>query len=146
MAVRPTFIDFRSKSSDTIHTGVPMSPRALPSPKITHMDGDIPPSMSPLDAFAAQSRMLARKLDDSSRNGRRVSRLPPLSIANTIKVTSPGFLRSRSAGADEEETDAKLSPKNEESGNLTEVEDPIFRPKSTHEWRTVAVRRCHRLS
>ena len=130
MAVRPTFIDFKAKSSDTMHTGVPLSPRALHSPKITHMDGDIPPSMSPLDAFAAQSRMLAKKLDDSSRNGRRVSRLPPLTIANSIKVTGPGYLRSRSAEADGDLGDTKLSPKNEDSGNVPEVEEPAFRPKS----------------
>lgn len=130
MAVRPTFIDFKAKSSETMHTGLPVSPRGLPSPKITHMDGDIPPSMSPLDAFAAQSRMLAKKLDDSSRNGRRVSRLPPLTIANSIKVTGPGYLRSRSAEADGDLGDMKLSPKNEESGNVPEVEEPAFRPQS----------------
>lgn len=132
MAARPTFIDFRSKSSETMHCGAPASPRGLPSPKITHMDGDIPPSMSPLDAFAAQSRMLARKLDDSSRNGRRVSRLPPLTIANSIKITGPGYLRSRSAEAEAntEGGDTKFSPTNEESRNVPEVEEPAFRPKS----------------
>ena len=130
MAVRPNFIDFRAKSSETMHTGVPLSPRGLSSPKITHMDGDIPPSMSPLDAFAAQSRMLAKKLDDSSRNGRRVSRLPPLTIANSIKVTGPGYLRSRSAEVDGNSGGTKLSPKDEESGNVPEVEEPAFRPQS----------------
>ncbi|KAL8823778.1 MAG: hypothetical protein Q9191_005555, partial [Dirinaria sp. TL-2023a] len=130
MAVRPTFIDFKAKSSETMHAGVPTSPRNLLSPKITHMDGDIPPSMSPLDAFAAQSRMLAKKLDDSSKNGRRVSRLPPLTIANSIKVTGPGYLRPRSAEADGDLGDTKLSPKNEESGNVPEVEEPAFRPQS----------------
>ena len=113
-----------------MHSGVPVAPPALPSPKITHMDGDIPPSMSPLDAFAAQSRMLAKKLDDSSRHGRRVSRLPPLTIANSLKSTGPGYLRSRSTEADGNLESKKLSPKNEESGTVPEVEEPAFRPKS----------------
>ena len=130
MATRPTDIDCRSESSNTMHSGVPVAPPALPSPKMTHADGDIPPSMSPLDAFAAQSRMLAKKLDDSSRHGRRVSRLPPLTIANSLKSTGPGYLRSGSMGTDEKLDDRKLSPKNEESGTVPEVEEPAFRPRS----------------
>lgn len=95
------------------------------------MDGDIPPSMSPLDAFAAQSRLLAKKLDDSSRNGRRVSRLPPLTTAYSLKSTQPpGYLRSRSSETEDATKDSKLSPKVEESGNVPEVAEPSFRPKS----------------
>ena len=130
MADRPTFIDFRSKSSDTVHSGVPVLPPALPSPKVTHMDGDIPPSMSPLDAFAAQSRMLAKKLDDSSRHGRRVSRLPPLTIADSLNSTRPGYFRSQTTEPNGNIDKTKLSPRNEESGNVPEVEQPAFRPKS----------------
>ncbi len=130
MATRPTIIDFRSKSSDTMHSGVPVAAPALPSPKITHMDGDIPPTMSPLDAFAAQSRMLAKKLDDSSRHGRRVSRLPPLTIANSLKSAGPGYLRSGPTEVDMKMDNTKTSPKNDESGIVPEVEEPAFRPRS----------------
>jgi len=130
MAKRPAMMDFRSKSSDMMHSGVPVAAPALPSPKITHMDGDVPPTMSPLDAFAAQSRMLAKKLDDSSRHGRRVSRLPPLAIANSLKSTGPGYFRSGPTELDGKLDCTRLSPKNDESGIVPEVEEPVFRPRS----------------
>ena len=94
------------------------------------MDGDIPPSMSPLDAFAAQSRLLAKKLDDTSRNGRRVSRLPPLTTAYSLKSTPPGYLQSRSSEAGVTPKGSRPSPKNEDSGSVPEVAEPSFRPKS----------------
>ena len=131
MPVRPTLIDFRAKSHETTNSGAPSSPRTLPSPRTAHMDGDIPPSMSPLDAFAAQSRLLAKKLDDTSRNGRRVSRLPPLTTAYSVKSTAPpGYLRSRSAEKEDAAVDSKFSPKSEEPGIVPEVAEPSFRPKS----------------
>lgn len=127
MATRPTMIDLRSKSSDTMRSGLPS---ALPSPKITHLDGDIPPTMSPLDAFAAQSRMLAKKLDDSSRHGRRVSRLPPLAIADSLKSTAPSYFRSGPTETNREIDSTRMSPKKDESRIVPEVEEPVFRPKS----------------
>ena len=131
MPVRPTFIDFSSKSHETANSGAPSSPRPLLSPRIAHMDGDIPPSMSPLDAFAAQSRLLAKKLDDSVRNGRRVSRLPPLTTGYSLKSSQPtGYLRSRSAETEDAIDDNTLSPKKEETGTVPEVAEPSFRPKS----------------
>lgn len=77
-----------------------------------------------------QSRMLAKKLDDSSRHGRRVSRLPPLTIANSLKSNGTGYYRSRSSEVNGKLDNTKLSPKHEESGNVAEVEEPAFRPKS----------------
>lgn len=131
MATRPNFIDFRSKSHDVMLSGLP-SPGRLPSPRIAHIDGDIPPQMSPLDMFAAQSRMLAKKLDDSKRNDRRVSRLPPLAIADSFSRTASAYHRSRSA-----ETQGAGSPSNSRSrgddaatGNIPGVQEPAFRPKS----------------
>lgn len=125
MAARPTLSDLRSKSYDTTKSG-------LPSPRITHFDGDIPPQMSPLDAFAAQSRMLAKKLDDSKRNGRRVSRLPPLTIAESLVNPASGYSRSRSAETQDgvninsPRAHHDVSP----PSNLPELEEPTFRPKS----------------
>ena len=131
MPIRPILIDFRSQSHETTNSGAPSSPRALPSPRIAHMDGDIPPSMSPLDAFAAQSRLLAKKLDDTSRHGRRVSRLPPLTTAYAFKGTAPpGYIRSKSTEIQDAAQDKRVSPKNEESGIVPEVAEPLFRPKS----------------
>lgn len=125
MAARPTLTDLRSQSYETTRS-------ALPSPRITHFDGDIPPQMSPLDAFAAQSRMLAKKLDDSKRTGRRVSRLPPLTIAESLVKPGPGYSRSRSA---ERQEDVNINnPRAHHDAtppsNLPELEEPAFRPKS----------------
>ncbi|KAL8676771.1 MAG: hypothetical protein Q9224_007253, partial [Gallowayella concinna] len=88
--------------------------------------------MSPLDAFAAQSRMLAKKLDDSKRNGRRVSRLPPLTIAESLVKPGSGYLRSRSAetqdgvNVNSPRAHHDVSP----PANMVELEEPSFRPKS----------------
>ena len=127
-SARPTFIDLRSRSNDTMATGL-VSPRGLSSPRIAHYDGEIPPQMSPLDAFAAQSRLLAKQLDESKRDGRRASRLPPLTIANSLANT--GYIRSRSTGTGEVTPERDTGPKDgEQTGNTPEVEEPDFRPKS----------------
>ncbi len=127
-AARPTFIDVRPRKNDTMATGL-VSPRGIPSPRIGYYDGEIPPQMSPLDAFAAQSRLLAKQLDESKRDGRRVSRLPPLMIANSL--ANSGYMRSRSADTGDATLEKdRRSKDGEQSGNTPEVEDPDFRPKS----------------
>lgn len=63
----------------------------LPSPRT----GEIPPALSPLDAFALQSRMLAQRFDDEAKFGRRISRLPPVMVENHI-TNRPGYQRSAS--------------------------------------------------
>jgi hypothetical protein len=83
-----------------------------------------PPELSPLDAFAAQSRLLAKQLEESANGGKRMSRLPPLTIAN-LNQSRPGFFRSASA-----EATTPLSPTSPGSGLKTEVETPGFRPVS----------------
>lgn len=125
MTARPTLTDLRSKSHDTMKS-------TLPSPRITHFDGDIPPQMSPLDAFAAQGRMLAKKLDDSKRNGRRVSRLPPLTIAEYLVKPGSGYLRSRSAEIQDGVNVNSPRAHHDVSrpANTAELEEPSFRPKS----------------
>ena len=133
MSQRPTFIDFGSNHHNT-NSDTPSS-SGLPSPRITYFDGEIPPAMSPLDAFAVQSRLLAKQLDDSQKesqkHGRRVSRLPPITIAKSLAKPRPGYFRSKSAL---EEVIAHNEnpplPCNEPSGNRTELEEPTFRPKS----------------
>ena len=132
MATRPMFVDLRSKSQETMNSGT-QSPRvpAMPSSRLQHFAGDIPPAMSPLDMFAMQSRILAKQLDDSKRNGRRVSRLPPLTTGDPITKQQSMYDRSRSA-----ETKIKSpagSPRAREEdipGTMPEVEEPAFRPKS----------------
>ena len=130
MSARPTFIDLRSKSSETMQSSRP-SPGAFPSPRMQHFAGDIPPAMSPLDIFAMQSRLLAKQLDDSKRNGRRVSRLPPLTTGDPITKQKSVYDRSRSAEA-KIVSPGLSSRRNEEdtSGTMAEVEEPSFRPRS----------------
>ena len=132
MSTRPTFIDFRSTSHDTMKSGVP-SPGRLPSPRVTHFDGDIPPQMSPLDAFAAQGRLLAKKLDDSQRHGRRVSRLPPLTIQDSLAQSGSAYFRPRSAephGGVNRTSPRQTHDSSPQGGNIPELEEPAFRPKS----------------
>lgn len=124
MANRPTFIDLRSQSHGPLGKSLP-SPRGLPSPRL-HIAGEIPPELSPLDAFAAQSRLLAKQLDESNRLGRRISRLPPLTIASSLHQNRPGYLRSASAEA------APDSPTSPGSALKREVENPGFRPVSVY--------------
>lgn len=102
------------------------SPRGLPSPRL-HVAGEIPPELSPLDAFAAQSRLLAKQLEDCNNGGRRVSRLPPLTIASSLNQSRPGFFRSISA-----DRSSPLSPNAPPSATKPEFETPINRPISIY--------------
>ena len=125
MAGRPNFIDLRSQSHGPLGNGL-QSPRGLPSPRL-HVAGEIPPELSPLDAFAAQSRLLAKQLEESANGGKRMSRLPPLTIASSLSQGRPGYFRSVSA-----EASTPLSPTSPGSGLKTEVETPGFRPVSVY--------------
>ena len=125
MAQKPTFIDLGSKPDNMFLYGPSSSPR------VTHVAGDVPPAMSPLDAFAAQSRLLSKQLDDSRRNGRRVSRLPPLTVANSLAKPRPGYFRSTSTDTESSATGDEARPvPDDPPGNRMEVEEPRFRPKS----------------
>lgn len=129
MAQRPTFIDLGAGLDHTKETTI-SSPNGLSSPRITHIAGDVPPAMSPLDALAAQSRLLSKELDDSRRNGRRVSRLPPLTVAKSLAKPRQGFFRSISSGPGGHAEDQTVAAQDEACGNKMEVEEPTFRPKS----------------
>lgn len=61
----------------------------LPSPRT----GEVPPALSPLDALALQGRLLAKRFQEPNTHGRRISRLPPLTIANEFGHR-PGYFRS----------------------------------------------------
>lgn len=133
MAKRPNFIDLSSKSHDSMRNGIPVHTLGTSSPRMQHFAGDIPPAMSPLDMFAMQSRLLAKQLDDSKRNGRRVSRLPPLTTGDPITKQNSIYNRSRSAEA-QNLTPASPSRARDQdaSGAMPEVADPDFRPKSVY--------------
>jgi TPR repeat protein len=91
MGERPSFIDVRARCGDS------SSRLALLSPRLQYNDGEVPPSLSPLDAFAAQSRMLARQLDVEKAGERRISRLPPAMVSKSLsqhQADRPFVLRS----------------------------------------------------
>ncbi|KAG9759786.1 HCP-like protein, partial [Aureobasidium melanogenum] len=95
MTIRPQNLDLSGARS---HDRLPSRSRPnfhmdLPSPRA----GEIPPALSPLDAFALHSRALARKLEESSKAGRRMSRLPHQDIADEL-AKRPGYFRSVSSG------------------------------------------------
>ena len=131
MATRPTFIDLSSKSHDSMRHGIPVHASGTSSPRMQHFAGDIPPAMSPLDMFAMQSRLLAKQLDDSKRNGRRVSRLPPLTTGDPITKQNSMYNRSRSAETQNVIPGSPPRARDEDHpGTMPEVEDPEFRPQS----------------
>ncbi|GAP90321.1 putative protein DSF2 [Rosellinia necatrix] len=128
MTNRPNYIDLRAGSSSSVHTA---SSRPLRSPRL-HVAGEVPPALSPLDAFAAQSRLLAKQLEESAKNGNRVSRLPPLTTESPLVVQGRSeYFRSLSYDSSDEQNG--VSPKQPAGlGLTTEIETPADRPRSMH--------------
>ncbi|KAL1891612.1 hypothetical protein Sste5346_007528 [Sporothrix stenoceras] len=85
-APRPNFIDLRSQSQTSIS-------RPLKSPRI-HVAGEAPPELSPLDAFALQSRMLAKQLEESAKAASSQP-ITPTGFGTTPEVENP-VVRPRS--------------------------------------------------
>ncbi|GAW12292.1 hypothetical protein ANO14919_016560 [Xylariales sp. No.14919] len=129
MANRPNFIDLRSGSSNSVAT---TSSRPLRSPRL-HIAGEVPPALSPLDAFALQSRLLSKQLEESAKNGNRVSRLPPLTTESPLVVQGRSeYFRSLSYDSTDEQADG-ISPRQPAGlGLTTEIETPLERPRSMH--------------
>ncbi|OJD17483.1 hypothetical protein AJ78_02404 [Emergomyces pasteurianus Ep9510] len=115
-------------SSDSV--GKPWSRNPTPSPGVSHFNGEVAPVLSPLDAFALQGRLLAKQLDESKKGDRRMSRLPPASVARSLSQPRPGYFRATSSG--ESSTTTPVSPGGRSYGRSGEVEEPTFRPKSQH--------------
>ncbi|KAL2821724.1 hypothetical protein BDW59DRAFT_108683 [Aspergillus cavernicola] len=120
MAYRPQFA--RSPSHDVPRSGAV-------SPRVEHFDGEVPPALSPLDAFAAQGRFLARQLEESARRDRRLSRLPPSSVARSLSQPRPGYFRSPSSGDSSQSGGLARQPTLK---SRPELEEPTFRPQSEH--------------
>jgi len=97
MAERPSFIDLSSTdNSIPVVQQYFLTPNGnLPTPQT----GAVPPALSPLDAFAFQSRLLAKKFEEEDRNGKRLSRLPPLTVVNEFGKPRPTYFREDSFGA-----------------------------------------------
>ncbi|KAF4550428.1 Sel1 repeat-containing protein 2 [Elsinoe fawcettii] len=113
MAKRPGALDLSEASKAPADM---ISPRSrlhldLPSPRV----GEVPPALSPLDAFAQHSRMLARKFEESQKKGKRISRLNALEVADEIGKR-PTYFRTPSNTSqhayfgEEDEEDEPLPP------------------------------------
>ncbi|MBE3042813.1 SEL1-like repeat protein [Candidatus Bathyarchaeota archaeon] len=100
-----------------------------------HVAGEAPPELSPLDAFALQSRILARQLGEANpRNGRRVSRLPPLNAKSPLIVQARSdYFRSISNDSIHSDQSNPEEHHSDGLGLRTEVEHPgEERPVSVH--------------
>lgn len=118
---KPTHIDVRSESQASLQ-------RPLRSPRL-HVAGDHPPELSPLDAFALQSRLLARQLEESAKTGRRMSRLPPLTTDSPLVVQGRSeYFRQLSA----EPMLETGEPQSAGPGMRPELEESPDRPQSMH--------------
>lgn len=123
MGYRPQY-NVRSPSHDAPRSGAV-------SPRVEHFDGEVPPALSPLDAFAFQGRLLARQLEDSARRDRRLSRLPPSSVARSLSQGRPGYFRSNSSNDASQGAEKGLARQPTQKA-YPEPEEPQFRPQSEH--------------
>ncbi|KAH7197064.1 uncharacterized protein B0J16DRAFT_12255 [Fusarium flagelliforme] len=130
---RPSLLDLRSDSSNSNLSTVS---KPLRSPRL-HVAGEVPPELSPLDAFAMQSRLLARQLQESAKEGNRMSRLPPLTTESPLIVQGRSdYFRSLSQDSGSEAGDHPPLRPPSGFGMRTEVEDAFTddaeRPVSMH--------------
>jgi TPR repeat protein len=91
MGPRPNNLDLSKAHHNNADLTPPRFPQFhvdLPSPR----SGEAPPALSPLDAFAQHSRMLAMKFDQEALNGKRLSRLPHADVAREM-ANRPGYFR-----------------------------------------------------
>ena len=128
---RPDYIAMPPGAFDSAST--PQQSPGLPSPRMQHVAGAFAPAMSPLDVFAAQSRALAKQLEEQQRKGERSSRLPPLIVKDGL-ARKPQYFRApslerRSKSRERRNLDGSpTSP----SRNKVDIEEPAFRPKSLY--------------
>ncbi|GAB0138017.1 hypothetical protein EsDP_00006264 [Epichloe bromicola] len=130
MSKRPNMLDLRADSHSSAASSIT---RALRSPRM-HVAGEAPPELSPLDAFALQSRLLAKQLQASDKEGNRMSRLPPLTMESPLVLQGRSdYFRSLSVESPTD--DPESSAISSGLGRRTEVEDAFTndqRPKSMH--------------
>lgn len=120
---RPTHIELRPESQAS-------SQRPLRSPRL-HVAGEHPPELSPLDAFALQSRLLAKQLEESAKGGKRVSRLPPLTTDSPLIVQGRSeYFRSMSQESSSECGD--IQQHSAGPALRAELEESPVRPQSMH--------------
>ncbi|KAJ9655101.1 hypothetical protein H2198_005957 [Neophaeococcomyces mojaviensis] len=142
MEERPAYVDISAASSRAASSVGTHRP-GQPSPRIQHYDGEIPPVLSPLDAFAAESRRLAKELEVTRRAGeRRLSRLPPAVITKSLSqhnANRPACFRSLS-GASIDPVPTLPRQDSFAAGNSPEVFEPLKRPQSSYPRISAVVR------
>ncbi|QIW95848.1 hypothetical protein AMS68_001366 [Peltaster fructicola] len=102
----------------------------LPSPRA----GDTPPALSPLDAFALHSRMLAKKFDEEAEAGRRLSRLSHKTVAQEM-ANRPNYFRAQKSTdgmSDISESQEDSLPNTRGGLAVNRNDAPRDRPQSTH--------------
>ncbi|CAI4217029.1 unnamed protein product [Parascedosporium putredinis] len=129
MVTPPANLDLRATSRTS-------SRPPLRSPRL-HVAGEAPPELSPLDAFALQSRLLAKQLEESqNRGGRRMSRLPPLTTESPLVVQARSdYFRSMSQDSATSDQSSQSENISDAFGLRTEVQDAFSedkRPVSMH--------------
>ncbi|CAK7245101.1 MAG: hypothetical protein STHCBS139747_006669 [Sporothrix thermara] len=122
---RPSFIDLRSQSQASVS-------RPLKSPRM-HVAGEVPPVLSPLDAFALQSRMLAKQLEESAKDGKR-------GRSDYFRSLSYDSYSDNDTGGDSSNNNANQPQSSVSSrpitptgfGSTPDIEEPAVRPRSMH--------------
>ncbi|KAK2733935.1 hypothetical protein FQN57_001918 [Myotisia sp. PD_48] len=112
----------------------PMSGRDRPltSPRLQHFDGEVPPALSPLDAFAAQGRLLAKHFDDSKKAGRRLSRIPHSSVERSLSRPRTGYSRKHSNDDNRKYPGSPSFVDYNAADVGLGLQEPKFRPQSQH--------------
>ena len=136
---RPNFIQLPETNSRSASA---LSKNGLTSPRIQHFDGDVPPTLSPLDAIAARSRKLAKELEETRKAGeRRMSRLPPQVVTESLtehQNNRPPIFRALSEGTDTLPPLPNIPSHLDRPGFLPRVANPSNRPTSQHARMSVA--------
>ena len=107
-----------------------LSPSPSPSDFSSRSAGEVAPALSPLDVFAQHSRLLAQKFEEERQRGRRISRLPPLTVAREFSASKPGHFRSLSEESISTTEGARPSEKIKERTKAYVAEDIRSSPKS----------------
>jgi hypothetical protein len=104
MASRPERIDI-----PTLGAGPLSRPLFTPHGKPVAQN-EVPPALSPLDAFAMQGRLLAKRFEEENNTGRRISRLPTMTIASELAKARPEYFRAMTTGSQQLVSPSQLMP------------------------------------
>lgn len=133
---KPTYIDISPIASHSASSVATAQPGGHVSPRVRHCAGDIPPILSPLDAFVAESRRLAKELEATRIAGeRRMSRLPPAVITKSLsqhQANRPQCFRTLSGNLSTDSMSPGPLPETFVQGTSPELTTPQKRPQSSY--------------